>query len=496
MMKDWLSISEFGKAAGLSIKALRIYEEKGILVPSSRSESRYRVYGRGQLSQAQAILQFKQLGFSLEEIKVLLKETSDSSLQDFLERRLQESRLDLHNLKEQILSLETILTSLKLGRELSPTERNQVMENFVAESVNKLKRRGVVDQQAEVQVAHEVSLYSEPQKMMIAGLRKIFEYAKGKNILMGPGRGNSGGSLVLYSEGYSQFNPLRYGLVPEYFSHTKMFWMDVEYSHSQEIGKMCDELSARCGLEVVAFRSPFLDILKMVQDKVGQIDFDSFSDMDPMILTAPQRLGAKGLYWCEPNELFHAFVTMSAEDRAKYSHASWDLEKFYRSQPIASPMELTILDTLRDLYQRENFLGFRSRTESDCPQNLPELKYTKGLLIYMEDWDLIFSRVANVSVAEARSIRIALRKDENAHADILAKIADPLVRDLLKDKVTKVFMKAHAVTCWWFYKRSAILKSLWEKEYLEAINDWEQKHKLTWVDFGYKTQDGSLYLKA
>jgi hypothetical protein len=416
-------------------------------------------------------------------------------LQDFLERRLQESRLDLHNLKEQITSLETILTSLKLGRELSATERTQVMENFVTESVNKLKRRGVVDQRAEAQVAHEVSLYSDPHKILVAGLRKIFEFAKEKNILLGPGRGNSGGSLVLYSEGYSQFNPLRYGLMPEYFSHTKMFWMDAEYSRSQDIGKMCDELSARCGFEVVAFRSPFLDIIKAVQDKVGAIDFDSFSDMDPMILTAPQRLGIERLYWCEHNEKFHAFVTMNEEDKAKYSLASWDLESFYRNYTVESPMEFIALDTMRDLGEKMSFLEFRNRG-NDCPENLPELKSTKGLLIYMEDWDLIFSRVTGMNFNECRPIRRALAQDENAHADILARIADPQIRQLLKERAKKVFMKAHAVTSWWFFKRSAIMKSLWPKEYMQAIDEWEQKHQLTWVDFGYKTYDGSLYLKA
>lgn len=43
-MKDWVSVGEFGKKTGLSYKALRIYEEKRILIPHSRSEGDHRVY--------------------------------------------------------------------------------------------------------------------------------------------------------------------------------------------------------------------------------------------------------------------------------------------------------------------------------------------------------------------------------------------------------------------------------------------------------------------
>src|ERR1700692_1335076 len=142
-MKNWLTISEFGEHTGLSIKALRIYEEREILIPHTRSENRYRVYTTEQVSAAKRIVHYKHLGFTLEQIKSLLRETNEQSLQELLEARLYQSRKNISQMQHQIKSLESILTSLKQDKELSETERIQVMENIIEISENNLKRKGV-----------------------------------------------------------------------------------------------------------------------------------------------------------------------------------------------------------------------------------------------------------------------------------------------------------------------------------------------------------------
>jgi DNA-binding transcriptional MerR regulator len=54
-MKNTHGIGEFSKVTGLSVKTLRFYHEKGILVPSSVDEATgYRFYDSSKVEKARA----------------------------------------------------------------------------------------------------------------------------------------------------------------------------------------------------------------------------------------------------------------------------------------------------------------------------------------------------------------------------------------------------------------------------------------------------------
>jgi DNA-binding transcriptional MerR regulator/effector-binding domain-containing protein len=73
-----LSIGEFSRVSRLTIKALRLYHEKGLLVPDLIGESSsYRYYGPRAAERARVIVQLREMGFSLEEIKVVLDDCRD-----------------------------------------------------------------------------------------------------------------------------------------------------------------------------------------------------------------------------------------------------------------------------------------------------------------------------------------------------------------------------------------------------------------------------------
>lgn len=64
-----LTIGAFARAAGLTPKALRLYDEKGLLSPTAVDpESGYRYYSTDQLEQARLIAQLRRLGMPLAEI--------------------------------------------------------------------------------------------------------------------------------------------------------------------------------------------------------------------------------------------------------------------------------------------------------------------------------------------------------------------------------------------------------------------------------------------
>ena len=68
-----LKIGEFSKLAQVSPKALRIYDERGLLRPAWIDRfSGYRYYAPEQLARLHSILALKDLGFSLDQIGELL----------------------------------------------------------------------------------------------------------------------------------------------------------------------------------------------------------------------------------------------------------------------------------------------------------------------------------------------------------------------------------------------------------------------------------------
>ena len=68
-----ISIGEFARRSRLSPKALRLYDERGVLVPSRVDPaSGYRYYGKAQLDDARLVVMLRQLQLSLAAVKELL----------------------------------------------------------------------------------------------------------------------------------------------------------------------------------------------------------------------------------------------------------------------------------------------------------------------------------------------------------------------------------------------------------------------------------------
>ncbi len=71
-MKE-ISIGEFARRSRLSLKALRLYDERGVLVPSRVDQaSGYRYYEPAQLDQARLVVMLRQLQLPLAAVKELL----------------------------------------------------------------------------------------------------------------------------------------------------------------------------------------------------------------------------------------------------------------------------------------------------------------------------------------------------------------------------------------------------------------------------------------
>lgn len=68
-----ISIGEFARRSRLSLKALRLYDERGVLVPSRVDQaSGYRYYSTAQLEEARLVVMLRQLQLPLAAIRELL----------------------------------------------------------------------------------------------------------------------------------------------------------------------------------------------------------------------------------------------------------------------------------------------------------------------------------------------------------------------------------------------------------------------------------------
>lgn len=67
-MNKKMTSGEIAKKVGISQKAIRLYDEKGLLKPTDYSEGNYRLYDKESILVLEKIIALKHIGFTLEEI--------------------------------------------------------------------------------------------------------------------------------------------------------------------------------------------------------------------------------------------------------------------------------------------------------------------------------------------------------------------------------------------------------------------------------------------
>ncbi|HEX5250543.1 MAG TPA: MerR family transcriptional regulator [Gaiellales bacterium] len=123
---DTWRIGELAGMARVSVRTLRHYEALGLLTPTARTESGYRLYGLAQVDRLYRILALRSLDLSLEEIGRLLRD--DVGLADVLARQLQAIERRMAADAELQARLHRLLeASSKLG-EPTVTELTDTME--------------------------------------------------------------------------------------------------------------------------------------------------------------------------------------------------------------------------------------------------------------------------------------------------------------------------------------------------------------------------------
>ncbi|WP_019499084.1 MerR family transcriptional regulator [Pseudanabaena sp. PCC 6802] len=118
-----LKIGDFSKLGEISIKTLHHYDQMGLLTPIAIDpDSGYRYYSVKQLPRLNRILALKDLGLSLEQIRILLNENvSFEQMQGML--RLKQAELQ-QNIQEQQQKL------MRVSMRLNQIEKEGIMPNY------------------------------------------------------------------------------------------------------------------------------------------------------------------------------------------------------------------------------------------------------------------------------------------------------------------------------------------------------------------------------
>ena len=104
-MEKKMTSGEMAKKAGVSQKAIRLYDEKGLLKPTDYSEGNYRLYDDAALQILEKIVALKQIGFSLEEVRDNLKDGEVTDIKGALEiqlRKMEEKKYQLEKITDAI----------------------------------------------------------------------------------------------------------------------------------------------------------------------------------------------------------------------------------------------------------------------------------------------------------------------------------------------------------------------------------------------------------
>lgn len=140
-------VGDLSKRTGLSIRTLHYYDEIGLLAPSHRTESGYRVYGKQNIIRLQQIITLKQIGFSLEDVRSCL-DNGDRAFAEMVQLHIAKVRKQTELSQQLLQRLESIeqtaakLDAVPVEEVLQIIQVMDMLENYYSpEQLETLKQR-------------------------------------------------------------------------------------------------------------------------------------------------------------------------------------------------------------------------------------------------------------------------------------------------------------------------------------------------------------------
>ncbi|MCL2620709.1 MAG: MerR family transcriptional regulator [Defluviitaleaceae bacterium] len=116
------SVNKLSKISGVSGRTLRYYDKIGLLKPAEVAFSGYRYYGQEQVDNLQQILLYKEMGFSLDDIKKLII-SPDFNRELAFEKHLAQLHKKRKRLDDLIVNVTKSIATMKGETEMTDKEK-------------------------------------------------------------------------------------------------------------------------------------------------------------------------------------------------------------------------------------------------------------------------------------------------------------------------------------------------------------------------------------
>jgi DNA-binding transcriptional MerR regulator len=124
-----LTVGDIARLAGVTVRTLHHYDALGLVVPGERTDAGYRLYRRPEVERLQEILFFRELGFSLEQIKEIVGRPSYHRAAALERHRALLERKAGH-LRAMLHAVDAAIEAEKRGRTMPNEEMLEVFGDF------------------------------------------------------------------------------------------------------------------------------------------------------------------------------------------------------------------------------------------------------------------------------------------------------------------------------------------------------------------------------
>jgi MerR family transcriptional regulator, thiopeptide resistance regulator len=122
--KDY-TVGAVAELTGVSVRTLHHYDELGLVQPGGRSAAGYRLYSPEDLRRLQRVLFYRELGFGLDVIAVIVADPGSTD-GDHLRRQRQLLAARIARCQAMVAAVDKELSVRKVGVCLTPSERLEV----------------------------------------------------------------------------------------------------------------------------------------------------------------------------------------------------------------------------------------------------------------------------------------------------------------------------------------------------------------------------------
>ncbi len=171
-------IKQASEISGVSVRTLHHYDKIGLLSPK-RHKNDYRYYSERDMSLLQTILFYKYLGFSLKEIKALIKESDDNLMVHF-KRQLNLMQTEKARLLTLIETLQKTIVAQERKMNMATTEK---FKGFTYQDDQKY-RQAAIEMYGKEVIEKTIAKQKGKEQELTDGLNAIF-FAFSKNLASG-----------------------------------------------------------------------------------------------------------------------------------------------------------------------------------------------------------------------------------------------------------------------------------------------------------------------